>query len=277
MRTREVAVATGIDLMALEAGEGGRPLLLVHGFTGAKEDFADWIELLASLGWHVVVPDHRGHGASTHPVGEAAFSLQTFAADMLALCDEVGWERFVLLGHSMGGMVAQHMALDAPGRVQGLLLMDTGHGPVEGLDPEQVVLGQQVVREGGLQLLVELQRDREGVLDTPANLRLVRERPGYAEWGERKTLACSADMWLAMARELTECDDRLERLADVAVPTLVIVGEQDGPFVAASERMAKTIPGARLVVVPDAGHSPQFENPDAWWAALTAFLQEVPA
>ena len=57
----------------------------------------------------------------------------------------------------------------------------------------------------------------------------------------------------------------------------MLVGEQDAPFIAPSERMAKAIDGARLVVIPDAGHSPQFENPDAWWDALTSFLDEVPA
>jgi pimeloyl-ACP methyl ester carboxylesterase len=61
----------------------------------------------------------------------------------------------------------------------------------------------------------------------------------------------------------------------VAVPVLVIVGEQDQPFIGHSERMAKAIPAARLAVIPDAGHSPQFENTEAWWDALTSFLQEV--
>jgi pimeloyl-ACP methyl ester carboxylesterase len=278
MQTRRLAVATGVELEVLEAGAGGRPLLLVHGFTGAKEDFASWIELLATLGWHVVAPDNRGHGASDKPEGEDAYSFDLFAADLLALADALGWEgrRFVLLGHSMGGMIAQHVVASAADRVAGLVLMDTGHGPVEGLDPAQVALGQQVVRDGGLPLLVDLQRERDPVLDTPANQRLVAAWPGYAEWGERKTVACSADMWLAMAARLADGDDWLEGLASVrGVPTLVIVGEQDGPFVAASQRMAKTIPGARLAVIPDAGHSPQFENPDAWWAALTGFLQEV--
>ena len=59
------------------------------------------------------------------------------------------------------------------------------------------------------------------------------------------------------------------------MPVLVIVGEQDAPFLGSSQRLAKAIPGARLVVIPDAGHSPQFENPDAWWQALSAFLREV--
>jgi pimeloyl-ACP methyl ester carboxylesterase len=61
----------------------------------------------------------------------------------------------------------------------------------------------------------------------------------------------------------------------VSVPTLVLVGEQDTPFLADSERMAKTIPGATFAVIPDAGHSPQFENPDAWWDAVSSFLDTV--
>jgi pimeloyl-ACP methyl ester carboxylesterase len=82
-------------------------------------------------------------------------------------------------------------------------------------------------------------------------------------------------MWLAMAPALLTQLDRLDRLAEVDVPTLVIVGEQDTPFVAHGERMAKTIPGARLAIIPDAGHSPQFENTGAWWAALSGFLEDV--
>ena len=60
-----------------------------------------------------------------------------------------------------------------------------------------------------------------------------------------------------------------------SLPTLVMVGEQDRPLVGPSERMAATIPGACLVVIPDAGHSPQFENPESWWAALSGFLAGV--
>ena len=82
-------------------------------------------------------------------------------------------------------------------------------------------------------------------------------------------------MWAAMAPEMVHQQDRLDRLTALSMPVLVLVGEQDQPFTGPSQRMAKTIPGARLVVIPDAGHSPQFENPDAWWQALSAFLGEV--
>jgi pimeloyl-ACP methyl ester carboxylesterase len=153
--------------------------------------------------------------------------------------------------------------------------MDTGHGPVEGLDRAEVELGCGVVRDGGIKLLVELLRDREGVLDTPAHQRVVRERPGYEEFGEAKMLATADDMWLAMVAQLLDAEDRLDHLAAVTAPTLVIVGDQDTPFIADSERMAKAIAGAQLAVLPDAGHSPQFENPDTWFAAVTAFLDSL--
>ena len=69
--------------------------------------------------------------------------------------------------------------------------------------------------------------------------------------------------------------DRLPELPQIQVPTLVIVGDQDTPFLKPSRRMAEAIPGAELAVIPDAGHSPQFENTDLWWKALTAFLARV--
>src|SRR6476646_1385783 len=92
-----------------EAGDGGRPFMLVHGFTGAKEDFTEWLDPLATDGWHAVAPDNRGHGASEKPDDESQYPFDLLATDLLELADGL-WGRdtsFVLLGHSMGGMVAQ--------------------------------------------------------------------------------------------------------------------------------------------------------------------------
>lgn len=273
MRTRSVETS-GVGLEVLEAGAGGRPLLLVHGFTGAKEDFADHLDALAARGWHVVAPDNRGHGASAQPDGP--YSLATFAADVVALADALGWDRFVLLGHSMGGMIVQHVVLDHPDRVVALVLMDTSHGVPDDLDAEILALGREVVLDGGMPALLEAMRAMESdMLDTPAHQRLLAERDGYREFGDDKLLASSPAMWVAMIDEILGQPDRLERLRDVDVPTLVIVGEQDTAFIAHAERMAKAIPGAILEVIPNAGHSPQFENPDAWWTALTSFLDGV--
>ena len=114
-----------VSLEIAEAGAGGHPLLMVHGFTGAKEDFTDWFDQLVERGWHVVAPDLRGHGASADPPRPQDYSLALFEADVLALADDLGWDRFVLLGHSMGGMISQEIALHQPGRLDGLVLMDT--------------------------------------------------------------------------------------------------------------------------------------------------------
>jgi pimeloyl-ACP methyl ester carboxylesterase len=276
MSVREVPLGP-VRLTIAEAGEGGRPLLLVHGFTGAKEDFSDFLDPLAERGWHAVAPDLRGHGASDHPASEDEYSLERFTADLLALAEGLSWDRFVLLGHSMGGMIAQHVLLADPRRVTALVLMDTTHGPVDWIDPDSIAVGASAVRDGGMPELVELQNAlRESdPLATPSFLRLLREKPGYAEFCDAKLLACAPAMWLAMAPALLAQPDRLDRLADVAVPTLVLAGEEDTPFVVHSERMAKTIRDARLVIIPRAGHSPQFENPAAWWDAMTAFLDEL--
>src|SRR5215471_9761448 len=99
-----ITMDDGIGL-AVEVAGSGPGLVLVHGFGGAKEDFADHVPALAR-DYTVVIFDHRGHGASDKPEDPAAYSLERLAADTLAVADGAGLDAFRLLGHSMGGMVA---------------------------------------------------------------------------------------------------------------------------------------------------------------------------
>ena len=274
METRTVEVGP-VSLEVAEAGRGGRPLLLLHGFTGAKEDFTEWLDRLAELGWHAVAPDHRGHGASSKPEGTANYSLSILADDSSGLVAAMGWGRYVLLGHSMGGFVAQLMALADPRRLSGLVLMDTGHGPVQGINIEEAMSAGQIAIDAGMDTLARIMAERSSPLETAAHRRLVEERPGYAEFGDRKFRSSSPYLYAAVISELVSgTADTLDRLAAMhpAPPTLVLVGDQDTPFLGSSRRMAEAITGAALAVVPDAGHSPQFENPDGWWEAMTKFL-----
>jgi 3-oxoadipate enol-lactonase len=261
------------------AAENPPRLLLVHGFTGAKEDFTDWLEPLADLGWEAAAVDLRGHGASAKPSGVDDYRLDVMAADVVAVADALGWDRFALLGHSMGGMVAQIVATTRPERLTGLVLMNTGHGPVEGIERRLADLACAVIDAGGMPALVEamaaLPLDDGRPLETPSQLRVLAERPGHAEFNTRKLLAVEPACYRALAFEMFEQADRLEQLRRLALPVLVIVGEEDRPFLGASRRLADAIPGAILEVVPDAGHSPQFENPEAWWGALQRFLKEI--
>lgn len=266
-----------VQIRIAEAGAGQRPLLLVHGFTGAKEDFTPWLERLAAAGWHAVAPDLRGHGESSKPPEESAYSFKLMADDGLRLADALGWVQFVLLGHSMGGMVAQFMAIAEPSRLAGLILMDTAHGSLEHLSPELVAGAVAVVRAEGMDALAKLTAGREGPLHTPAHQNLLDNQPGYAEFCDRKLRTTSPGLYAAMAPEFISAPDRLESLRQLpaSLPALVIVGEQDEPFLGHSQRLTEAIGGARLVVIPAAGHSPQFENSDAWWNALTAFLGTI--
>jgi len=265
-----------LELEVIEAGAAVRRLLVLHGFCGAKESFAEIMGPLAARGWHVVVPDQRGHGESSHPAGAAAYDFDSFAGDAVGLADSLGWDRFVLLGHSMGGMTAQYVALSHSERLAGLVLMDTSHGPLE-IDPEMAAAGRKIVSSGGMQGLVEAMRGLDGPLVTDAHRRLLADRHGYQDQLDAQDLAASPDMWLAMSEAMFGARDRLEQLAGLRLPTLVVVGEQDQPFLAPSLRMAERMPHAALAVIPDAGHSPQLESPRAWLEAVGGFLDSVVA
>jgi 3-oxoadipate enol-lactonase len=267
-----VTVDDGTGLEVREAGHGPA-VILVHGFGGAKEDFADHLEALGAR-FRVVTFDHRGHGESDGPPDAAAYSIDRLAADVVGVADALGIDRFRLLGHSMGGMVAQRVVRAHAPRVEALVLMDTAPGAVPGLDPDVVELGAAICREEGKGVLKPLM-DEAATLETPSNVRLLRERPGYREFCDAKWEALSPVMWATLVVEIVHREDQLASLAGVTCPTLVIVGAEDRPFLDASRSMAAVIPGAELVVVPDAGHSPQFENAPVWFAAIDGFFRRV--
>jgi 3-oxoadipate enol-lactonase len=267
-----VTMDDGVALEVTDTGSGPA-LLLVHGFGGAKEDFADHIDALAAR-HRVVTLDLRGHGESDGPSDIAAYSLDRMAADVLGVADALGIYTFRLLGHSMGGMVARRVVLAHPARVAALVLMDTSPGAIAHIDPDAMEAAATVMLDEGKEVLKPL-LDAAATLATPAYERLLAQRPGFEEFEDRKWEALAPAMWATMAREMARQPDQLARLAGVRCPTLVIVGEQDEPFVEGSRQMAATIPGAELVVIPDAGHSPQFENPVPWLDALDRFLAGV--
>ena len=187
MATRVIDIGDHGRLAIDEVGEGGRGLLLVHGFTGGRIDFADHLDALADAGWWAVAPDLRGHGESWHPEDEADYSLDHYACDVWALVDALGWDRLVLLGHSMGGMIAQVAAAQRPEVLDGLVLMDTTHGPLD-LDRDLAQLGAEIVRAGGMAAVKEVldAMGDDAPLTTPAYERVLAERPGFREMSDQQ-------------------------------------------------------------------------------------------
>ncbi len=267
----------------IEAGVGGRPLMLVHGFTGAKEDFGwlhggeqfAFLDRFAELGWHAVAPDLYGHGSSTHFDSEEGYSLEAYVAQIEAIADSLGWTEFVLLGHSMGGMIVQEFVLTRPGRVAALILMNTSHSNVTHVDPVLVPTIKQVATEHGTAGILAFQQAitvRPVGADYAHSLAL-EAIDGYATFASSKLLASSGVMFSAMAEILAmKQRQRLELLANLSMPTMVMVGDLDDNFLAASAQMASVISGVTYSVINGGGHCPQFEAPSAWWDAMTGFL-----
>ena len=105
-------------------GENGEPLVFVHGYTG---DITDWRYQIPEFSrtHRLLVLDNRGHGRSQAPASREALSIERMADDVEALATHVGFERYHLLGHSMGGAVAQEIALRSPHKLSSLILEDT--------------------------------------------------------------------------------------------------------------------------------------------------------
>ena len=270
-----ITTSDGVGL-AVEVAGAGPGLMIVHGLGGAKEDFSDHVPTLAR-DHTVVVFDHRGHGASDKPTDRDAYSIDRLASDISEVADACGLDRFRLLGHSMGGMAARQIPLREPDRVDALVMMDTCAGPIPGFEPSLMDLAVEVAFTKGKDALKEL-LDFGAALETPAYKRALVERPGYRAFEDRKWADLSEIAWGAIALELAHQRDDLAALAAaVRFPMLVLVGAQDTPFVIASDAIVDAIDTAQLVVIPDAGHSPQFENPAAWIEALSQFLSSVPS
>jgi len=267
-----VVTDDGVSLAVEESGAGA-PFLMVHGFTGAKEDFSDHVARFAEHA-RVVTFDHRGHGESDHPTELTAYSLDRLAADTLRVADALGLDRFCLLGHSMGGMVARRLVLAHPDRVEALVLMDTSSGPPDGIDPDLVEAAAEVALIDGMTAL-RILLDEADVLGSEADQRVQATRPGYVEFNARKWAQVSPAAYATLVREIVGQPQQLDAMAQIMCPTLVIVGEQDASFVDDATRIAAVIPNASLVVVPDAGHSPQFENPEPWFDAVDGFVRQA--
>jgi pimeloyl-ACP methyl ester carboxylesterase len=254
-----------------EAGTGGRPFVLVHGFTGSRDDFTDVLEPLAALG-HTLVPDQRGHGGTTNP--GSGYSLDQLSADLAGFLDAKGIERCDLLGHSLGGMVALRFALAAPERLASLVLMDTAARSVGASRPWLIGPMGQLLRRIPPSWLWRFLRSNRRRL--PAPMRRAEQAMGSERYWERlrvKLAAVDPAAYDQLLPAVIRQQSVVDRLGEIRCATLVIVGDQDETFLAPCRELADHIPDAKLVVVEDSHHSPQIEASDAWLSAIRTHLE----
>jgi pimeloyl-ACP methyl ester carboxylesterase len=221
----------------------------------------------------VIALDHRGHGRSTKVGDVDGYSLDRLAADLAAFVAANVEGPFDLLGHSMGGVVVQKLLLDHGVAVRHLVLMDTSATDFTSADPETDTL------LAGFLAGFDPARGLPGALP-PSDEDALIAASTPAAWQARKDeLSAGFDPYAlkALGGQLLGTADPLDllpRLAEVAVPTLVLVGELDGALVARSALIADAVPGARLVTIDGAYHSPQLTHADEWREAITTFLAE---
>lgn len=245
----------------------GTALLLLHAFPLSHAMWSGELARFAAMR-RVITPDLPGFGRSPRLTTP---SIPAMARAVAALLDGLGIREPVMLGGlSMGGYVAFEFLRQFPDRVKALGLFSTKAAPDS---PEQ--------RAGRLKLVDQLKQAGIGALMQTTVPKLlgpttVSRRPAVAHALERAARAASVDGVADALRAMAARADSRPLLASIACPTLVVAGGEDRVIpVAESEAMAEGIPGARLDVIPEAGHLVNLEQPDAFQGIVEAWIRRL--
>lgn len=245
----------GVPIYYETHGEGPA-ILLTHGYSATSQMWRPQIDAL-SREHTLILWDMRGHGRSGSPSSADAYGERATTEDMAALLDELGFAKAIVGGLSLGGYMSLAFQVDFPERVEALLVIDTGPG---------------FRRDAG--------RD-EWNRTAMAQADALEERGFEALQGRSAEMAMaqhdSVDGLIMAARHmLTQRNARvIESLPHIRVPTLVVVGENDTPFLAATDYMAGKIPGAEKAIIQDAGHAVNLDQPEAFNQVVTTFISAV--
>jgi len=251
------AYLNGIDINYNVIGEGPA-ILLTHGYAATGRMWRPQEEALKHR-YRVITWDMRGHGQTESPADPAQYSEALTVGDMLALLQMLNAAPAVIGGLSLGGFMSLAFYLAHPDMVRALVLCDTGPGY---RNPEARAGWNRMAHKRADEL------EAQG-LAALGNSTELRETAKYH--------ASAQGLAHAARGMLAQFDDRIiNHLPHIHVPTLIIVGDKDEPFRAPSDYMAAKIPGARLEVIPNAGHAANLDNPDAFNHVLLDFLESLP-
>lgn len=276
----EIEVSDGGYIHIVDQGQGF-PILLIHGVTLTS---AIWGYQLVDLadGFRVLAMDQRGHGLSRS--GREGYSLARLAADVAEVITALGLDKVVVVGHSMGGMAAIELGVSHPkalASVAGLILTSTTAGASYPLPWAGHALGS--VAGGpvsrGLRWMAHRQLPLLRVNDVSYWLSRIAfgrdPSPAHVAVTEAMVASMSAESMAGLLHAIALFDD-WDRLGEVFLPTLVIVGSRDNltpPF--HGRRLAREIPDAKLVLLEGAGHMPMLERREEFGRAVAQFCADV--
>ncbi len=262
--------ANGVTLNYERSGKGP-PLLLIMGLGGTLNGWRNQVPAL-SQDFDVIRFDNRGAGGSSAPTDMSAYSMANFAADAVAVLDHLDIAQAHVYGVSMGGMIAQHLVLQHPERVQGLILGCTIPGGEQSISPESWVL--ELMLAGAGKTAEQVMRDSvkfNFAPDFPAQHPEVVEEYVSEGLKNRIPLHGFQGQWMAITGH-----DTLARLHTIATPTLIHHGDEDRLVpVGNGKLLAEHIPGAQLELFHGAGHVYFIEQPDKTNQSVRAFLRQL--
>jgi pimeloyl-ACP methyl ester carboxylesterase len=253
-------VHDGLSFSYIDEGSGS-PILFLHGATVSKESWAAQIAHFRAS-HRVIAPDLRGHGASD--AGEAEHTVGMYARDVLSLLDELDIRSAVVCGHSAGGFVAQHLALDHAERVSALVLVDTSYGITTSVWERMMnAFARVYLKSTSGPKLVQAFAESAGKQSEETRKYCYSVMQKYAERKDR-----FLQIWHAV-----ETFRSKERLAAIGQPTLIVSPDRFAQAAGQAKHMAKTIPNSKRVIVRDAGHMVMMDNSEGFNRELESFLR----
>jgi len=245
----------------VSVGSGDRHVLAVHGWFGSSRGWGSLPEFLDGSAYTYVFMDLRGHGDRKQVAGE--FTMEEAAADAIALAGELGWDRFSVIGHSMGGKVAHQVLLQAPDRVDKLIGLSPVPATQVPFDEQGWALFSGAAANAG---------NRAAIIDFTTGNKLTKT---FIDHVVRHSLENSTEAAFgAYLQAWAKSDFSAQAKPDTGTPVKVIVGVNDPAL--SAEVMEQTwlvfFPDAELTILPDAGHYPMFEAPVSLATSIEEFL-----
>ena len=266
---RSITLPDGSKIVYDETGLGAAALVMIHGYTGGRWYYENEVNTFSAQ-WRCIAPDLVGHGESDKPL-DRDYCVERYARDVSDIADALGLESFVLIGHSMGGMVAQRFALDhnEKGRCVGMVLISTSSElPLR--DMIAASLREEIGRyeRGEWSYNENLQRS---LAKSAWSDRYADEHPEQVERAYEETLRVPEIVRMKLMLAMAEKFDVASRVKDIRIPTLVCVGSQD-MLRDGSKKLAENIPGAKFRVFEGAGHMINIEAAEAIRKEIYRFL-----
>jgi len=264
----------------------GEPIIANHGLS---EDTGYWNDtgITSKLAerYRFIPYEMRGHGRTIIEGEPYGYDADTMAADIDTLADQLGLDKFHLLSHATGGMVAVRYAMTRSERLISLMLLDTGSATLNYRPGETKEEREHRIEQAG-QALTQDSTPEERKAQWRANpgpftFTIVGRPDEDKMWAiidgfyrRRLNHQAVADFWVSF---YTDPDPRIEKLRQIKCSTLILLGEHDIRFLEPSELMAKEIPNTKHVIMPGVGHMTAIEDPQGTAKELLDFLESVSA